>query len=427
MKIRKPHRVALLALATVLLVLWTGLAAAEPAPYVVEAWLVQTASEEVLAQLQEAFNSTHDDVQVNITVMSWSTVRDKIIAGLSSGEAGPDVFYIQNGLDQTMLEAGVLVPASAYMTEAEMALYTDHIAINVYEGEIMALPLSYYTGLFYYRTDILAEYGFDAPPKDWDEWYRVAETITTQSNGEIMGFQLKGADDHRGAMHHTFLAVYGAAGGTLLDADGYSKMNCPEGIAALEFMGKFYQNGVSTIGPSAVTGFAEGNIAMFHFNQDVPGTNKWYENPDIDGKWATSLIPMGAVSNSGYLGGQAVAVNANSKNIQAAGTFAKWYAAPQNTPYFMAGTFGVPPYQIDALDADSAAAIRAVIDEHPEYWESIYESFDNTTVDLALEDRISYNVRNQAMQAEFIAYLMGEISAEEALDNVDARVDESLF
>lgn len=413
-------------LAIMMMVTVLGTALSEE-PTTVEAWLVQTADDSVLAQLQEEFNATHDDVKVNITVMSWSTVREKIIAGLSTGEAGPDVFYIQNGLDQTMLEAGVLVPASEYMSSEEIGRYTEHIAINTYDGEIMALPLSYYTGIFYYRNDILSDYGIETPPKTWDELYQAAEKITTGSNGKVMGFQLKGADDHRGALHHTFLALYGAAGGKLLDDQGYSKMNSPEGIETLEFLKKFFDNSVSEIGPSAVTGFAEGTIAMFHFNQDVPGTNKWYTLEELANNWSASLIPMGSVTNSGYLGGQAVAVNANSKNIQAAGTFAKWYASPDNTPYFMAGTFGVSPYLQDKITPEQAQRIADVINEHPEYWSVILESFENTTVDLALEDRIAYNVRNQAMQSEFMSYFMGEISAEDALANVDSRVDASLF
>ena len=166
---------------------------------------------------------------------------------------------------------------------------------------------------------------------------------------------------------------------------------------------------------------------MFHFNQDVPGTNKWYTLEELANNWSASLIPMGSVTNSGYLGGQAVAVNANSKNIQAAGTFAKWYASPDNTPYFMAGTFGVSPYLQDKITPEQAQRIADVINEHPEYWSVILESFENTTVDLALEDRIAYNVRNQAMQSEFMSYFMGEISAEDALANVDSRVDASLF
>lgn len=68
-------------LAIMMMVTVLGTALSEE-PTTVEAWLVQTADDSVLAQLQEEFNATHDDVKVNITVMSWSTVREKIIAGL---------------------------------------------------------------------------------------------------------------------------------------------------------------------------------------------------------------------------------------------------------------------------------------------------------------------------------------------------------
>lgn len=78
--------------------------------------------------------------------------------------------------------------------------------------------------VLYYRPDMLEAVGFDAPPKTWEELIDAAKAI---SDGQIMGYQIKGADGHLNAMNHIWQSFLLASGGILVE-NGKSSMNSPE-------------------------------------------------------------------------------------------------------------------------------------------------------------------------------------------------------
>jgi trehalose/maltose transport system substrate-binding protein len=54
------------------------------------------------------------------------------------------------------------------------------------DGRVVGIPYGVQVGVLEYRTDLLREYGYDHPPKTWDELERMAERIQAgeRANGK---------------------------------------------------------------------------------------------------------------------------------------------------------------------------------------------------------------------------------------------------
>ncbi|MFX3635847.1 MAG: ABC transporter substrate-binding protein [Candidatus Pristimantibacillus sp.] len=407
-----------------------GESASVKEPVTIQAWFPPVLPEAKLKELAEAFNAQSEDVKVEMTILDWEKGREKIKTGMISGE-GPDVFYLANGLDQAYIDGKVLASAAdAGISPEHLAKFDPLINMNSVDGNIYALPLNFDVYVLYYRKDMLKEAGFDHPPTTWEELKTMSKAISKDTNGDgkpdVMGFQLKGADDHLNAINLSWQSMMAASGGSFINAEGKSSMNSPEGIEALNYLQSFYKEGISTIGASSVTGFAEGKIGMFFFVQNVGDVNKWAENADLTGKWAMAPMPKGPSSSASYAAGHAVGINANSKDVKAAGKFVEWFASPENSVDFMDNGHGIPPYNLDKIDPATRAKIQVKIDADKENWDAIYAQLAASSPDLSIQGRIAYSARWDAQKVELLSSIIGDVTAEQALENLDKRINQAI-
>lgn len=396
-------------------------------PVTVTMWMTPIAPEDVLKKLINDYNSSQQEVQVELTVLDFAKGREKIKTSLFAKD-GPDLFYIGNGLDQSYIDANVMLPLDqAGFSKEELAKFSPLIQMNGVNGSILAAPVYYDAYLLYYRKDILKQYGFDSYPKTWEELKRTAAAITKQSGGAVMGYQHKGGDDHYNAINLTWQTFLGQTGGHFMDAKGTkSTMNTPEGRQALDYMKSFYAEGISQLGPSAVNGFREGKVAMFQFAQNVIDFDKYATDASMKGKWGVAPVPTGPKSGYSYAGGQGVAINAATAHKEAAGKALKWFIRPEHMPIWMQNGHGIPAYDLEKVDSAVKASVRAEIDKDKDNWEPILEQIKRNTPELMVEQRLAYTPRWEAQKNLLMAALGGKSTVEEALKALDAQVDQAL-
>ncbi len=393
----------------------------------VEFWMLPLISAEELQAMVDSFNAQSETTEVNLTVLDWGNGREQIKQAVASG-SGPDVFYIGAGLDSAYVDGGLLLPLDENgYSEDEIAKYTDLVDANVVDDHLLAAPITYENYVLYYRTDVLEEYGFFEPPTNWDELKSMAKTITEESNGEIMGFQFKGADDQLNAINYSWQTLLSQSGGELVDLNKMeSTENSPEAIEALEYMKSFYTEGISKMGTSSNNGFREGKIAMYMFTTG-PMTSEGFINDDtMSGKWAIAAPPTGTDNAGGYLGGQSVAVSADSKVPENAVEFVKYFTSPENVPNWLNAFYGVQPFDLEKLTDSERTAIEEVYEETPEYWTAIIESADACTPEFMIQSRYAYTARWDAQKRLIIAALTGEMDIQEALKQIDIEVNQAM-
>ncbi|MGW4646884.1 ABC transporter substrate-binding protein [Kitasatospora sp. NPDC004289] len=380
-----------------------------------------------LGRLVDDFNASQNKVTVELTVLDWQNGRDTIKNAVMNGH-GPDVWLANNGLELDYLTHAKLAPLDALgYTPEDLRRFRPLVKVNEYQGRLYGAPLYFDVGVLLYRTDVLQQYGFTAPPKTWEELKSTATTITTKSAAagrKVTGWQFKGMDDHLNAVNPTWESLLCQAGGTLTSPDfKASTQNGPAGRTALAYLKSFYADRTSTPGASALKGFVEGDVAMFSFYQSVI-SDVAAGNEKTNGKWAVAPMPTGPKSGCSAVGGHSLVARSDLTDPQAAGSFMRWLASPERSARFME-FHGIFPYEVAKVSPDTRVEVESYYRTDTS-WAAITAQFDRSTPDLLLQQRHGFTARWEAQKAEIPAAALGRTPPEQALQNVDAAVGTAL-
>ena len=220
-----------------------------------------------------------------------------------------------------------LVDLSAYAvgqtSDQHFANLVNHASID---GGLRAIPALVDPGVLYFRTDLLAEYGFGTPPATWSELEAMATTIQAgeraAGNSDFWGYVWQG-DSYEGLTVNALEWIASSGGGTVLSQDGRVTVNNAAAVGALETAAAW----VGTISPGDVTTYREeegrsafqlGNAA---FMRNWPYAYLLGQAPDsgIAGIFDIAPLPAGVDGqSSGALGGWYFAVPSDSHYPEAA-------------------------------------------------------------------------------------------------------------
>ncbi len=311
------------------------------------------------------------------------------------------------------------LPLDDFMARDEAELQLDDImpvawTLGEWEGKHWAYPLAGYANVLNYRKDVLAEAGLE-PPKTQQELLAYAKQLTDADN-DFYGIALLGAKGP--AVAQDYMAWVQQHGGTILGADGKPVLNSAQNVEILEFFGELFKYAP----PGATdywwdqreTAFRSGNVAMM---EGWSIARAGYEDPDISsvvGNVAIAKAPVTEGMDPKYgFGGWGIGINADSENAEAAWEFIKWLSSPE--------------IQKEWIRHDGAPIRRSTL-ENPElnkefpWFPILLESFENGDGDY--RPRIpQYSIIQDALGTAVNGYLVGEMSAQEALDQAQAQVE----
>jgi multiple sugar transport system substrate-binding protein len=182
------------------------------------------------AELQDAFNAAHDDMEVDIVPVDWNLMYDKITTAVAGG-APPELCVIGTRWILDFMESDAVAEVTQYVSKETL----DNIAPGAMEakigGKLMGMPLVAGARIMAYNADI-------APgvPRTMEELRGMA--LRVHNPPDTYGLIMPG----KKFTELTDFAYYlYAAGGDFFEmqADGtYGKaaFNGPEGVKALGFM-----------------------------------------------------------------------------------------------------------------------------------------------------------------------------------------------
>lgn len=135
---------------------------------------------EIAAQLIEQFTRENPDVEVEVQKLPWSAAHEKLLTAYA-GDTLPDVCQLGSTWVAEFAALDALEPLDAQVAASKSVLTADYfegiLDANRIDGRLLGLPWYVDTRLLFYRTDLLQQAGFAAPPVNWDEWSQMLAGI----------------------------------------------------------------------------------------------------------------------------------------------------------------------------------------------------------------------------------------------------------
>lgn len=292
---------------------------------------------------------------------------------------------------------------------------------NTVDGRLVALPWFTDAGLLYYRSDLLAEYGFNGPPKTWEELTEMARVIQegerAKGNASFWGYVWQG-NRYEGltCVALEWQASFGA--GSIIEPDGTISVNNERTAAALTMA----KDWVGTISPPGVTTYAEEDARAIFQSGNAAFMRNWpyayalghAEDSAIQGKFDVAPLPSGGAGAAATLGGWQLMVSKYSKNPDAAVWLARFLA-------------GEDEQKRRAIKGSMNPTIMSLYEDEEvlastPFFGSLYDVFTNA---VARPSTIAGERYNEVSTAYFTAVhqvLTGEMDVNRALANLESQL-----
>ncbi|GAB3002319.1 sugar ABC transporter substrate-binding protein [Amycolatopsis acidiphila] len=262
-------------------------------------------------------------IHVNLEVISWPDLLNRILAATTSGE-GPDVVNIGNTWSASLQATGALQPFDdatlAKVGGKDKFLASSMAATGAPGQPPAAVPLYGLAYGLFYNKKLFADAGV-APPKTWQDLVAVAHRLTDPGKGQ-WGVGLEGASYTEGA-HFAFM--FGRQHGAQLFVNGEPGFDTPQMVAGVSQYVDLLTGGV--VNPSdaehendteMLRDFAAGKSAMIMVQNYATAALKT-DGMDESQYGVVPIpvpdpLPAGGAKVSSHVAGIDIAAFANSKN-----------------------------------------------------------------------------------------------------------------
>jgi multiple sugar transport system substrate-binding protein len=296
-----------------------------PATGEITVWAMGTEGE-LLPKLAEAFQKDNPDATVKVTAVPWDGAHDKIATAIA-GRQTPDVSLIGTTWMGEFAGGGGLDPVPAELAQAG-DFFEGAWGTVVVDGTPYGVPWYTDTRVLYYRKDLAAKAGVEAPTT-WEELKTFAKALQDKG-GAKYGINLQPSGP--GTWQTTVPFVWQAGGGLVDDPakpTAYT-LDTPQWREALEFQKSFYDEKLSqatALQPGETESkFAKGELGSFFSGPWHVGLLR--DQGATDDQIGLAVVPKDQTGTS-FVGGGNLAVFKDAKNRDGAWKFVQWLSRPE--------------------------------------------------------------------------------------------------
>jgi multiple sugar transport system substrate-binding protein len=376
---------------------------------------------QVVAELMPEFHRRNPDIRVSVQQIPWTAAHEKLLTA-HVGNATPDIAQLGNTWIPEFVTIRALEDLTPFVSRSVSLSPGDFFdgiwATNTIGDDVYGIPWYVDTRLLFYRTDILASVGFEAPPRTWDEWTEVMQRLVAQRRG-VNRFPILLPTNEWS--QPVLLALQQDS--TLLTEDGsHGAFRQAEFRKAFEFyVGLFRQGYAPVLSNSQVANvyqqFESGDFAMYITGPWNIGEFRRRLSTSMEGKWSTAAMPAPAGKSypgTSLAGGASLVMFNRSERKGAAWKLIEYLSEPAQQIRFYELTGSLPAnegaWEAPALASDAlAAAFRTQLENV------------TPTPKVAEWEQIATIVWEAAESA-----IRGERTIDAALERLDARTDRIL-
>lgn len=201
----------------------------------------------------DAFNSSQEEVHVNLTQVPGDAWEQRMTAAQAAGNA-PDMYTIAYNGVISAASTGQILSLSEHIGDDVWTDVQPEVLGSVSMGEDhYAFPMLVEpSAVLWYRTDLFEAAGIDAPPATWDELVEHAAMLTS---GDVFGF---GGPQSAGDAGWSTWGLQWNVAGHLPISDDWSEAQCTDEYAPfLQAWQDMYAAG--SLPQQALSGVADGN------------------------------------------------------------------------------------------------------------------------------------------------------------------------
>jgi multiple sugar transport system substrate-binding protein len=309
-------------------------------------------------------------------------------------------------------------------------LVLQHATVN---GRLVQLPRHSDVSNLFYQISLFedpenkaafeAEYGYPlAPPETWDQVRDMAKFFANPP--DFYGFQFVGKDE---AVNGRFYELLVANGGQMFDDSWHPAFNSPAGVEALQFFVDLYQAGAVPAGvPNYLwddtgLGFASGTVAM---DLDWGGWSAFFNDPansKVAGNVGVIRAPKGSAGiRTGWSGSHSFSITETCDNKEAAASFITFLTDHERQ--MIEAMSGLLPTRTQVWD-DALAAFEA---QGNTFMAEVFSTFRQSMAEDAFTPPLipEWIEVSNVMWPQIQAAILGDKTAQQALDDAAAAVDE---
>ena len=314
---------------TLAALLLTGCARSESTPPTLTiSGSVVGAEGEILARQARRFMAENPGLRVEVqSTPDDATQRHQLYVQWLNAHVGtPDILQLDVVWTPEMAAAGWLLPLDRF-SPATADFFPAALAANTWRGRLYALPWFVDVGMLYWRTDLLSR-----PPRSLQELTAQAQAAKA-AGGPRYGIVWQGAR-YEGLVT-VYLEILGGFGGRILGPGHRVEVDSPAGVAALAYLRD--QISRSGVAPSEVLTWHEEETRFAFQNGNAVFLRNWpYAWPlmnqpgsRVAGRFAVAPMPAAPGGEpTAALGGAQLAINAHSRQPEAAFRLISYLTAP---------------------------------------------------------------------------------------------------
>lgn len=365
-----------------------------------------------LDQMIAEFKKANPDIDVKVQTAPYADYFTLLQTDLNGG-AGPDVFELNYENFVSYSAKGVLLDlssqTSADKTWDASVYYPRALEIFQQNGKQAALPESFSTVVLIYNKSLFDAAKVDYPKADWtwQDAIAAAKKLTDKSKGQWGLFSP--------VQFYEFFKKAAQGDCKFFNADQTeSLLNSPECVKVLDTMLSFTKDGVMPtpadlggVGDDAL--FKSGKLAMW-----VNGIWQFSALKDATFDWDIQLEP-GITQKAHHFFANAVAVNANTKNAEAAYKWSRFFTSnPAAAKTRVAASWELPALTDKSLVADYLKITP------PANRQAVFDAL-NSIIPIPVIERQSE--MQDKVTAALDKAVSGELTSQQALDQAKADVD----
>jgi ABC-type glycerol-3-phosphate transport system substrate-binding protein len=385
-----------------------GKGKAENGKVTLKAIMEQVPDSDIVQNMLADFNKEYPDIQVDIEMMPYDQMRDKIVTSFLSPDPAYDLIVVDNPWMYDFSTAGYLEPLDDKVKSAGSEYdYEDFSAplrkVGEVNGKTYGIPFYNYALGLIYRKDLLEKQGLK-PPATLDEFSRVAKQLTT---GDQAGLAMQPQRGYK--IFEEWANWLFADGGSIQDDNGNIALDSPQARDALAryvqtFKEAAPKDSLNWGFDEALRAVSGGKAAMMlSYNWMLPTLNK-SGGPagDLAGKFGLAEVPGGKA----VLGAWYWSIPANTKHKEQAWKFIQWITSPKQ--------------EIQRVIAGGAPVRNSVLDNEEVHEKGFGEDYYQTVKSILRDASPLVNGPNaeeviQSVGTELSGAVSGQKSVDQAI------------